>query len=606
MKLTRRKFIEASMTAGAFLLVAPLSGCGGDGGGGEDAAASGNTPVNPGVPTSVTLKVPSEGAEHAATWMAFGATVSAWGDDATMVAANRNGSTDLPLTRAMAREDLIRIAAQLSRFEWVNMLVDTSRSVNLNRGDQDLVDANAHVARMVAGVGEKNIIQFTSTPISALTTQSPYQTTANGVPGGRILVASPTTGPDAGKPLPAIRSDRVSFARQPINDLWVRDTAPVFAKGSDGRTYGINFNFNGWGQGFGPNNDGLAPSANNLNGLRQATGLASLFRYDTVKMGPFNTTNGLGGVEFQVIDGDMDVARSIIERTGAAPMSTWLTMEGGGVELSGNGLAIVAKSCVINNNRNPSKTVTEIEGEFNRLLGVRKVYWVPGVRGSEITDGHADFYMRFPAAEASAFATVILATWDGGKVNDNDRQPTSVDALNLSALLASLPGGASPQTTAQENLTYFGSAGPVVKVWQPMPAGVPTAVVTLGSLTINQIPISDLPALLRQRDQINIVLLPTPDLSKVKSTVNVRSTGINNALVTYRQSFEITFAAGYVGYYEANRCVVMSQFGDPTNDLLAFQIVQAIYPERYIIQITTDGIANGGGTIHCATQQQII
>jgi len=29
------------------------------------------------------------------------------------------------------------------------------------------------------------------------------------------------------------------------------------------------------------------------------------------------------------------------------------------------------------------------------------------------------------------------------------------------------------------------------------------------------------------------------------------------------------------------------------------------YPGRAVIQIATDGIANGGGTIHCATQQQI-
>ena len=65
------------------------------------------------------------------------------------------------------------------------------------------------------------------------------------------------------------------------------------------------------------------------------------------------------------------------------------------------------------------------------------------------------------------------------------------------------------------------------------------------------------------------------------------------------------FAAGYLGFYLANHCVLMARFGDVAADLQAFEQIQALYPERNVMQISTDGLANGGGTIHCATQQQI-
>lgn len=62
---------------------------------------------------------------------------------------------------------------------------------------------------------------------------------------------------------------------------------------------------------------------------------------------------------------------------------------------------------------------------------------------------------------------------------------------------------------------------------------------------------------------------------------------------------------GYIGYYVTDKCVLMAQFGDEKADRHAYQIIQKAYPNHVIMQIATDGLANGGGTIHCATQQQI-
>ncbi len=64
------------------------------------------------------------------------------------------------------------------------------------------------------------------------------------------------------------------------------------------------------------------------------------------------------------------------------------------------------------------------------------------------------------------------------------------------------------------------------------------------------------------------------------------------------------FAAGYVGYYVCNGAVVMQKFGDRKADTAAKDKLAKVFPDHRIEQIAIDGIASGGGTIHCTTQQE--
>lgn len=74
---------------------------------------------------------------------------------------------------------------------------------------------------------------------------------------------------------------------------------------------------------------------------------------------------------------------------------------------------------------------------------------------------------------------------------------------------------------------------------------------------------------------------------------------------TFNKSFGVRdFAAGYIGYYVYNGAVVMQKFGDQKADERAFKILQKEFPNRAIEQIAIDGIASGGGSIHCAIQQE--
>ena len=69
--------------------------------------------------------------------------------------------------------------------------------------------------------------------------------------------------------------------------------------------------------------------------------------------------------------------------------------EGGGIEVDGHGTAIMTESCWINENRNPGWSKADVEAELKARLGLRKIIWLPGIKGKDITDAHVDFYARF-------------------------------------------------------------------------------------------------------------------------------------------------------------------------------------------------------------------
>ena len=103
--------------------------------------------------------------------------------------------------------------------------------------------------------------------------------------------------------------------------------------------------------------------------------------------------NGWGGK--QAASNDTQVADSLSYETYATYISSMLTGEGGGIEVDGHGTAIMTESCWVNSNRNPGMSRAQIETELKASLGLRKIIWLPGIKGKDITDAHVDFYARF-------------------------------------------------------------------------------------------------------------------------------------------------------------------------------------------------------------------
>ena len=72
-----------------------------------------------------------------------------------------------------------------------------------------------------------------------------------------------------------------------------------------------------------------------------------------------------------------------------------LPRECGRIDGDDHGTAIITESCFINDNRNPGLGIRDCEEILRELFGLRRMIWLPGVRGKDITDGHTDFYARF-------------------------------------------------------------------------------------------------------------------------------------------------------------------------------------------------------------------
>ncbi len=72
-----------------------------------------------------------------------------------------------------------------------------------------------------------------------------------------------------------------------------------------------------------------------------------------------------------------------------------LVLEGGGIDVNGEGVCLTTESCLLNPNRNPDCSRPEVEQYLKDFLGVDQVIWLgEGIAGGD-TDGHVDELARF-------------------------------------------------------------------------------------------------------------------------------------------------------------------------------------------------------------------
>jgi agmatine deiminase len=64
------------------------------------------------------------------------------------------------------------------------------------------------------------------------------------------------------------------------------------------------------------------------------------------------------------------------------------------------------------------------------------------------------------------------------------------------------------------------------------------------------------------------------------------------------------FVGAYANYYVCNGAVISAQFGDAATDEAAYNALVSLFPGRVIEQLDIDALGDGGGGIHCVTQQQ--
>ena len=104
--------------------------------------------------------------------------------------------------------------------------------------------------------------------------------------------------------------------------------------------------------------------------------------------------NAWGG-KYPPYDNDDNVPTRIAEEFGLPIFYPGIIMEGGAVEFNGEGTILTTTQCLLNKNRNPSLSKSEIEGFLKAFYGQKQVLWLgEGIAGDD-TDGHVDDLARF-------------------------------------------------------------------------------------------------------------------------------------------------------------------------------------------------------------------
>jgi len=129
-------------------------------------------------------------------------------------------------------------------------------------------------------------------------------------------------------------------------DVWLRDTAPIYVRGPAGRA-SVRFRFNGWGEKY-------------------------IYPHDAELAGRLAALRDEPAVAFD-----------------------WV-LEGGAVDVDGEGTLLTTRSCLLNPNRG-SASEREIEARLGDALGVRRVIWLDQGLLNDHTDGHIDNIARFVA-----------------------------------------------------------------------------------------------------------------------------------------------------------------------------------------------------------------
>lgn len=144
----------------------------------------------------------------------------------------------------------------------------------------------------------------------------------------------------------------------PTDDEWIRDYGAFFVHGNAGLV-ATDWEFNSWGR-----------------------------KYDRIEI---NNT----------------VPKAMAEEVGVPRVMYPMVLEGGAIDVNGNGACLTTTSCLLNPNRNPDLSRKGIEEFLHRGLGVDEVVWLgDGIEGDD-TDGHIDDLSRFVGTNAVVTAVEV-------------------------------------------------------------------------------------------------------------------------------------------------------------------------------------------------------
>ncbi len=143
-----------------------------------------------------------------------------------------------------------------------------------------------------------------------------------------------------------ILSSSIQIVKIESDDAWMRDVGPTFVKNDSGDLRGIDWEFNAWG--------------------------------------------GLNGGLYYPWDKDNNVAGNVLGYERIDRYEAGIILEGGSIHTDGEGTLITTEECLLNPNRNPDFSRSDIENILREYLNVGKILWLDKGVYMDETDGHVD------------------------------------------------------------------------------------------------------------------------------------------------------------------------------------------------------------------------
>lgn len=151
----------------------------------------------------------------------------------------------------------------------------------------------------------------------------------------------------------------VRFHRVGLDDSWLRDSGPLFVTrkvGKETEVALVNWRFNAWGGKFEWENDNQIPN--------YVAQFLNMPHWDRPEV-----------------------------------------LEGGALEILGDGTALTTRSCLLTDTRNPALTEEGYTFLLGDYLGVKKLVWLDAGLENDHTDGHIDTITRFAAPNVVVTST---------------------------------------------------------------------------------------------------------------------------------------------------------------------------------------------------------
>lgn len=323
---------------------------------------------------------------------------------------------------------------------------------------------------------------------------------------------------------------RLKLLEIPSFEIWTRDMGPIFVE-TNQKTFAIaDFNFNSWGY-------------------------ADTLDVDT-------KTEEMYDVR-------------VVKHFKLPVISSSMISEGGNREVNGKGTLITSEA--VEKGRNPNMSKLQMEAEYKRLLGTKKVIWL---KQGLVEDDHT-FLGPITTADGTKAYTVVTTNGHVDEfvrfVNDSTILLAQIDSKELDDPIAF-----ENNKRIEENYEILSKATdhdgqPFTIIRMPLPGTIYN--------TLN--PGDYVYEYIKTLDYGNGIKFPDGESVKVMAALSYLNFIITNKVIIGQRCWR-----------EGMPLELKSK------DEKAAQILQSVFPNRKVIMIDALAVNLGGGGIHCISMQQ--